>query len=55
MMEERKHLLKKLKVENAKKGYKLLSTNNQAKHDEMEHHINMLKEILFALQNHDTT
>jgi hypothetical protein len=32
-----------------------LSTNNEQKHDEMEHHINKLKEILFALQNLDTT
>lgn len=55
MMEERKHLLKKLKIENAKKGFKFLSTNNSEKHDEMEHHINKLKEILFALQNYDTT
>lgn len=55
MMEERKHLLKKLKIENAKKGYKLLSTNNAEKHNEMEHHINKLKEILFILQNQDTT
>ena len=55
MMEERKHLLKKLSIENGQKGYKLLSTKNGEKHDEMEHHINRLKAILFALQNHDTT
>lgn len=55
MMEERKHLLKKLSIQNAQKGYKQISTNNEQKHDEMEHHINKLKEILFALQNHDTT
>ena len=55
MMEERKHLLRKLELENAKKGHKFSSSTNAEKHDEMERHINKLKEILFALQNHDTT
>ncbi|MEJ7626545.1 MAG: chemotaxis protein CheB [Ferruginibacter sp.] len=55
MMEERKHLLRKMELENAKKGYKALSGKNIEKHDEMQHHINRLKKILFDLQNHDTT
>lgn len=54
MMEERKHLLKKLEAENAKKGHKFLSSRNIEKQDEMERHINKLKKILFDLQNHDT-
>jgi two-component system chemotaxis response regulator CheB len=54
MMEERKHLLKKMGVDYSKKGYKSLSTINVEKQDEMGRHINKLKEILFDLQNHDT-
>ncbi|MCC6411898.1 MAG: chemotaxis protein CheB [Saprospiraceae bacterium] len=55
MMEERKHLLKKLEVDFAKKGYKSLSINNLEKQDEMQRHINELKKILFDLQNQETT
>ncbi len=54
MMEERKHLLKKMEVDYAKKGYKSLSSNNVEKQGEMERHIDKLKEILLDLQNHDT-
>lgn len=55
MMEERKHLLRKLEVENEKKGHKYLSSNNVQKQDTMQRHIDKLKKILFDLQNHDTT
>lgn len=54
MMEERKHLLKKMEVDYAKKGYKSLSANNLEKQDEMQRHIEELKKILFDLQNQDT-
>jgi two-component system chemotaxis response regulator CheB len=54
MMEERKHLLRKMEIDNAKKGYKSLSTNNEKKRDEMGQHIDNLKKILFDLQNHET-
>ena len=54
MMEERKHLLKKMEVDYKKKGYKSLSSNSVEKQSEMTHHIEKLKEILFDLQNHDT-
>lgn len=54
MMEERKHLLKKMEVEYFKKGYKTLSSNSIEKQGEMTHHIDKLKEILHDLQNHDT-
>ncbi|MBC7868182.1 MAG: chemotaxis protein CheB [Gloeobacteraceae cyanobacterium ES-bin-316] len=53
MMEERKHLLKKMEVDYKKKGYKSLSSSNVEKQAEMAHHIDKLKEILFDLQNHD--
>jgi two-component system chemotaxis response regulator CheB len=54
MMEERKHLLRKIEIDNAKKGYKSLSTSNERKRNEMTQHINNLKKILFDLQNHET-
>jgi two-component system, chemotaxis family, protein-glutamate methylesterase/glutaminase len=54
MMEERKHLLKKSEIENAKKGYKTLSSAQSEKQKEMQKHIDMLKKILFNLQNDDT-
>ncbi|MGI8419293.1 MAG: chemotaxis protein CheB [Candidatus Levyibacteriota bacterium] len=54
MMEERKHLLKKTEVDYAKKGYKSLSTSHAKKQAGMQHHIDMLKEILSDLQNQDT-
>ncbi len=54
MMEERKHLLKKMEIDYKKKGYKSLSANNAEKQDGMQLHIDKLKEILFDLQNQDT-
>jgi two-component system chemotaxis response regulator CheB len=54
MMEERKHLLRKIEVDHTKRGYKHLATANVEKQDEMERHIKQLKEILYDLQNHDT-
>lgn len=54
MMEERKHLLKKMEVESAKKGHKSLSSKNADKQDTMQHHIDRLKKILFDLQNQET-
>ncbi len=54
MMEERKHLLRKMEVESNKQGYKSIAVNNVEKQDELGRHIDKLKEILFDLQNHDT-
>lgn len=54
MMEERKNLLKKMQVDNVKRGFKSLSSTNVEKQDEMGRHIKVLKGILFDLQNHDT-
>jgi len=51
MMEERKHLLKKMQMETEKKEYKTLAANHIQRHDEMEKHITTLKKILFDLQN----
>jgi two-component system chemotaxis response regulator CheB len=54
MMEERKHLLKKMEVQYEKKGLKTLSANSIEKQAELARHIEKLKDILFDLQNHDT-
>ncbi|MCW3072466.1 MAG: hypothetical protein JWO44_2356 [Bacteroidetes bacterium] len=54
MMEERKHLLKKMEVESVKKGHKSISVRYLEKHDDMQRHIERLKKILFDLQNHAT-
>ncbi len=53
MMEERKHLLRKMELDYKKKGYRSLATNNIEKQKEMTIHIDKLKEILFDLQNAD--
>ena len=50
MMEERKHLLKKMEVDSNNRGYKSLAANNLEKQGELERHINKLKEILYDLQ-----
>jgi two-component system chemotaxis response regulator CheB len=54
MMEERKHLLKKMEKDYTRKGYKSLAASNVEKQAEMERHIETLKGILFDLQNRDT-
>lgn len=55
MMEERKHLLKKMEGSYKQKGYKSLSDNNAQKQLELSKHIDKLKEILFDLQNRDSS
>ena len=54
MMEERKHLLKKMGTNYAEKGFTSLMANHKEKQDEMVRHIDQLKKILYDLQNHDT-
>ncbi len=54
MMEERKHLLRKMEVDSKKNGYKSIAANNVEKQDELGRYIDKLKEILYDLQNHDT-
>ncbi|MCF0069634.1 chemotaxis protein CheB [Dyadobacter sp. CY261] len=54
MMEERKHLLRKLEIEYSNKGYTSLSLDHLERKNEMEKHIDTLKIILSELQNHDT-
>ena len=55
IMEERKHLLNKMKVEYENKGFKSLSLNNAKKQADMEIHIDRLKKMLGDLQNQDIT
>lgn len=54
MMEERRHLLKNLEIENAKKGYKALASAQLEKQKQIQQHIDTMKKILFNLQNDDT-
>ncbi|MBE9463286.1 chemotaxis protein CheB [Dyadobacter subterraneus] len=53
MMEERKHLLRKLEVDFAQKGYTSLSLDHLERKDEMQRHIDTLKVILSDLQRND--
>ena len=53
MMEERKHLLRKLELEYKERGHTHTLAHNAAKQMELEGHINKLKEILGDLQNFD--
>ena len=54
VMEERKHLLKKMQIDSEKKGHKTLSSHHVARHNDLERHIDNLKKILFELQNQET-
>jgi two-component system chemotaxis response regulator CheB len=53
MMEERKHLLRKIEVDSTKKGYKSIAASQVEKQVELGRHIKILKEILYDLQNQD--
>ena len=54
MMEEKKHLLKKMQLKTENKGHRTLASNHVNRHDEMERHITTLKKILFDSQNQAT-
>ncbi|MFN6946943.1 MAG: chemotaxis protein CheB [Cytophagaceae bacterium] len=54
MMEERKHLLRKMEIDNKARGLTHWAEANVEKQGELEGHINMLKSILHDHQNHDT-
>jgi two-component system chemotaxis response regulator CheB len=54
MMEERKHLLRKMEIDSNNRGYVQMAANHVEKQEELETHINKLKEILQDLQNFDT-
>ncbi|HTE02165.1 MAG TPA: chemotaxis protein CheB [Mucilaginibacter sp.] len=54
MMEERKHLLRKMEVDSNEKGYTRWAATHVEKQEELDTHINKLKEILHDLQNFDT-
>lgn len=51
MMEERRNLLTKLAEDNVKKGFARLSADHRQRADELETHIERIKEILFVTQN----
>jgi two-component system, chemotaxis family, protein-glutamate methylesterase/glutaminase len=54
MMEERKHMLRKMEIDNKSRGLVHWAEANVEKQSEIEGHIRKLKEILSDLQNHDT-
>lgn len=54
MMEERKHLLRKLEVDHNQRGYNSMAADYLERSDEMQRHIDMLKMILSGLQRQDT-
>lgn len=53
MMEERKHLVRKMEVENKQKGLENFANIQVEKQEELTRHIDKLKEMLHDLQNHD--
>lgn len=55
MMEERKHLLKKMEISSIQKGHKSLSSMHAENQETMERHITTLKKILSELQNQEET
>lgn len=50
IMEERRNLLIKLHVDHAKKGLTAISKNYKQKADDIQVHVNKMKEVLFASQ-----
>ncbi len=50
IMEERKTLLKKMEDDHAKRGFSTLSKNYKEKADDIQVHVDKMKEVLFASQ-----
>ncbi len=51
IMEERRTLLKKMEDDNNKKGLSKMATSYQEKGEDIQFHVDKMKEILFATQN----
>ncbi|MDZ4807760.1 MAG: chemotaxis protein CheB [Bacteroidota bacterium] len=51
IMEERRNLLKKMEDDNNKKGLSKMAASYQEKGDDIQFHVDKMKEILFATQN----
>jgi len=49
-MEERRNLLMKMQDDNAKRGLALVAKNYKEKADEIQGHVDKMKEVLFASQ-----
>jgi two-component system, chemotaxis family, protein-glutamate methylesterase/glutaminase len=49
-MEERKTLLKKMQDDNTKRGFSKLAKGYKEKVDDLQIHVDKLKEVLFASQ-----
>ena len=54
MMEERKNLLKRMEAQSMERGYHRFAKEHYEKANELQEHINKLKEILFMFQRDET-
>lgn len=50
IMEERGTLLKKMEVDNSKKGFSKMATNYREKFEDIQNHVDKMKEMLYASQ-----
>lgn len=50
IMEERRNLLMKMEADHSKKGFSKLATNYKVKADDIQRHVDIMKEVLFASQ-----
>ena len=50
IMEERKTLLRKMEDDHAKRGFSTLAKNYKEKADDIQGHVDKMKEVLFASQ-----
>ena len=54
-MEERKSLLKKMEEQTRQRGFLRFAKDHKEKADELQMHIDKLKELLFTVQHYDET
>ena len=50
IMEERRNLLMKMEADHAKKGFSQLVTSYKSKADDIQIHVDIMKEVLYASQ-----
>jgi len=55
MMEERKNLIKKLEEQTRGRGFSRFANDYKEKHEELQFHIDKIKELLFITQKDDDT
>lgn len=55
MMEERRNLLQKMENDTRNRGFSRIASDHQNKREELQVHIDKLKDVLFTVQNNDHT